>query len=326
MSASRREPATRRPPILVGGTEVEAGTRGRVDIPVARLPTGTWLTLPVSVIHGTSPGPTIWLSGTIHGDELNGIAIIREVSRRADPKTLAGTILSVPIVNVFGLVIESRYLPDRRDLNRSFPGSKRGSLASQLAHLFIEEIVRHADYGIDFHTGSGGRTNLPQIRCNVDDEPTRKLAEVFSAPLILHSKRRPGSLRDTALDLGITTLLFEAGSAHHLDRRAIQIGVEGTRRVLHHLGMLADDPTPPAHPSAVSRKSSWTRSRRGGLCQMSVELGDSVVAGQEVAVVFESLGFKDSIVRSHTDGMVIGQLDHALVNRGEAIAHIAEIE
>ena len=190
----RREPAGQ-PPLEIGGVQVAAGTRGRVDIPVARLPTGTWLTLPVSVIHGQSPGPTIWLSGTIHGDELNGIAIIREINRQADPKLLSGTILAVPIVNVFGLIIESRYLPDRRDLNRSFPGSKRGSLASQLAHLFVEQIVRRCDYGIDFHTGSGGRTNLPQIRCNLDDARTRELAEVFSAPLILNSKRRPGSLR-----------------------------------------------------------------------------------------------------------------------------------
>lgn len=326
MSPTRRNPVAVRPPIEIGGVSIEAGTRGRVDIPVARLPTGTWLTLPVAVIHGSAPGPTIWLSGTIHGDELNGIAIIHEVGRRTRPKALAGTILAVPIVNVFGLVIESRYLPDRRDLNRSFPGSRRGSLASQLAWLFVEEIVRHSDFGIDFHTGSGGRRNLPQIRCDIDDGKTRDLASVFAAPLILNSKRRAGSLRDTALGLGITTLLFEAGAAHRFNRKAIRLGVEGTQRVLHHLGMIEEAPAPPEVAPAISRKSSWTRSRRGGLCQMSVELGDVVKAGDEVAIVFESLGLKDSIVRASTDGMVIGLLDSALVNRGEAIAHIAEVE
>jgi predicted deacylase len=326
MVESRSRRSERRAPLDIAGVQVAAGTRGRIDIPVARLPTGTWLRLPVSVIHGRSAGPTIWLSGTIHGDELNGIAIIREINRQADPKQLSGTILAVPIVNVFGLIIESRYLPDRRDLNRSFPGSKRGSLASQLAHLFVEQIVRRCEYGIDFHTGSGGRTNLPQIRCNVDDAPTLEIAERFGAPLILNSRRRPGSLRDTALGLGITTLLFEAGAAHHFDRRSIRTGIEGTRRVLHHLGMLPYDAHQPEAPSAVSRKSTWVRSRRGGLCQMSVELGDSVVKGQEVAIVYESLGMKDSAVRSSTDGMVIAQLNHAMVNRGEAIAHIAELE
>jgi predicted deacylase len=326
MARTRNEQSTGQPPLEIGGVQVAAGSRERIDIRVARLPTGTWLTLPVSVIHGHRPGPTIWLSGTIHGDELNGIAIIREINRQADPKQLSGTILAVPIVNAFGLIIESRYLPDRRDLNRSFPGSKRGSLASQLAHLFVEQIVRRCEYGIDFHTGSGGRTNLPQIRCNVDDVQTLELAHSFSAPLILNSRRRPGSLRDTALGLGIKTLLFEAGAAHHFDSWSIRTGVQGTRRVLNHLGMLAYDASPPEKPSAVSRKSTWVRSRRGGLCQMSVELGDAVVAGQEVAIVYESLELKDSVVRAKTDGMVIAQLNHALVNRGEAIAHIAELE
>ncbi len=324
---ARKTPKSKieRDPIEIAGTKVLAGREGRVDIPVARLPTGTWLTLPVSVIHGRRDGPTIWLSGTLHGDELNGIAIIREVVRRLDAKELCGTVLAVPIVNVFGLVIGSRYLPDRRDLNRSFPGSKRGSLASRLAYLFVNEIVRHCNYGIDFHTGSGGRANLPQLRCELDDNPTRELAEVFAPPIILNSKHRSGSLRDTAVGLGITTLLFEAGAAHHFDRKSIRTGVEGTRRVLKHLQMIDQDVVP-ATPTCLSRQSTWARSRRGGLCQMSVELGDRVQEGQELAVVFESLSAKDSIVRSPIEGMVIGQLDHAMVNLGEAIAHVASIE
>ena len=169
--------------IEIAGAQFDRGEYGSVEIPVSRLPTETWLTLPVQVVHGVSAGPTMWLSAAVHGDELNGIEIIRRVLDVIDAATLTGTILAVPVVNVFGLIQQSRYLPDRRDLNRCFPGSAKGSTASRLARLFMDEIVGRCQYGIDLHTGSNHRTNLPQIRANLDKPATAECASAFRAPV-----------------------------------------------------------------------------------------------------------------------------------------------
>ena len=297
-----------------------------VDIPVARLPTSTWLPLSVSVVHGRLPGPTICICSAIHGDELNGIPIIRNVIHQLDPQEVAGTILAVPIVNAFGIVSGSRYLPDRRDLNRSFPGSKRGSLAGQLAHLFLEQVVRGCDYLIDLHTGSQGRTNLPQIRCNLDDERVRPLAEAFAPPVIIHSKPIPGSLRRAAGRMGVCVLLYETGEDQRFDKDGIRIGTDGCLRVLRKLGTIDTDlPDAPTQP-LYSRTTHWARASRSGMCEMRVGLGDRIRKGQRIAVVFDALTRGEKPVRARVNGLIIGHLNHGIVNRGEAVAHIAEIE
>lgn len=309
----------------IGGATVRAGSQEHIEIPVARLATGTWLPLPVAVVHGRHPGPTVWLSAAVHGDELNGIPIIHEVVRRLDPKAMAGTLLAVPVVNVFGFINESRYLPDRRDLNRSFPGSPRGSLAAQLAHLFMEQIVKRCSFGIDFHSGSDGRTNLPQIRCDTDNRDIRRLAEEFAAPVVIHAKERPGSLRAEAAKRGIPTLLFEAGEDKRFDAKSIQVGVSGVLRVLHFMKMIANVAIEPAVPPFFSRRTQWVRARRGGMCRMKVALGDQVERGQTVAFVSGTFTRTGSAVHAPTAGLVIGHLNRALVNRGDAIANIAEL-
>jgi len=321
-TASRAET---RAPFLLDGTAAPAGALTRVELPVSRLPTGMWLSLPVGILHGRRPGPVLWISATMHGDELNGVPIIRHLLQRIDPKTFAGTLLTVPIVNIFGLLQESRYLPDRRDLNRCFPGSERGSAASQLAHLFMQKVVAHCDVGLDLHTGSGGRENWPQIRCDLDDEETRRLATQFGAPLMMHAKLRDGSLREAATKLGKRVLLYEAGEASRFDAHAVEIGVRGAERVMASLGML-DAPTTSTEPDAlVSRFSLWSRAPRAGFCEMSVALGSKVEAGQQVAEVFNALTPKGMAVRSKIDGVVVGLLRTPLVQRGDAIAHIAQI-
>ncbi len=264
--------------ISIANTVVHAGSSATLEIPVARLTTGTWLSLPVGIAHGLRPGPVIWLSAAIHGDEVNGVPVIREVMGRLNPGKMAGTVIAAPIVNVFGLVNESRYLPDRRDLNRSFPGARRGSLAAQLAHLFMKEIVEKCELGIDLHTGSDNRRNLPHIRCDLDDGETRRFAEVFGAPLILHSRVRDGSLRAAATQKGIRVLLYEAGEAGRFDARAIRIGVEGVLRVMKAKGMVEGEDRRRARPSvsAVSRKSAWARAPRSGFCELHVGLGERV--------------------------------------------------
>lgn len=311
-------------PFEINGTVVKAGSTEHVEIPVARLATGTWLPLPIAIIHGRRPGPTVWLSAAVHGDELNGIPIIQEVIRRLVPKAMAGTVLAVPVVNVFGFINESRYLPDRRDLNRSFPGSPRGSLAAQVAHLFMEQIVGRCSFGIDFHSGSDGRTNLPQIRCDADDPEIRRLAVAFAAPVMLHAKERPGSLRAEAAKLGIRSLLYEAGEDRRFDTSCIQVGVSGVIRVLQALEMIDEDTAEPAAPSFFSRRTQWVRSRRGGMCRIKVSLGEQVERGQTVAFVSGTLARTGAAIRAPSAGLVIGHLNRALVNRGDAIAHIAE--
>ncbi len=317
--------ASARAPFEINDVMAPPGRLTQVELRVARLPTGMWLSVPVGVLHGKSPGPVIWLSAAIHGDELNGVPVIRHVLDRIDPRELSGTVLAVPTVNVFGLIQSSRYLPDRRDLNRSFPGSKRGSTASQLAHLFTTEVVQRCELGLDLHTGSGGRKNLPQLRCDLDQPETLRLAREFGAPLLLHARLRDGSLRAAARDLGKTVLVYEAGEANRFDVEAIDAGVEGTLRVMKSLGMIEHALERPADPPRISRSSSWVRARRSGFCEMTSRLGDEVTKGDGIAVIFDALGRSRSTVKAKTTGVLIGHLTSPIVNRGEAVAHIAEL-
>jgi len=316
--------AERRPAFVLGPARVAPGTSALVELPIARLPTGSWSTMPVMVLHGRGDGPTVWLSGAIHGDELNGVEIVRRTIRSLHPRRLSGTVLAVPTVNVFGVTPGSRYLPDRRDLNRSFPGSPRGSLASRLAHLFFTEIAARCRVGLDIHTGSGGRDNLPQIRCDLEDSETRRLAEAFAAPVILQAALRDGSLRAAARARGIPVLLYEGGEALRFGEAAIETGVDGVLRVLGTLSMI--DETPPAGgtPVRFCTRSVWTRAGRSGFCHLEVEPGSQVEAGRTVAVITDSVGKERVVVRSRTGGIVIGVLRTALVHKGDAIVNVAE--
>ncbi len=317
--------ARARAPFEINGVQAPPGRLTQVELRVARLPTGMWMAVPVGVLHGRMPGPVIWVSAAIHGDELNGVPIIRHVLDRIDPKQLSGTVLAVPAVNVFGLIQESRYLPDRRDLNRCFPGSKRGSSAAQLAHLFMTEIVERSELGLDLHTGSGGRTNLPQIRCDLDQPETLRLAREFGAPLLLHSRLRDGSLRAAARELNKTVLVYEAGEASRFDLKAIDTGVAGVLRVMKSLGMIQEPVQAPAERPRIARASSWLRARRSGFCEVTVRLGADVAKDETVAVTFDALGRDRSLVKAKEAGVLIAHVTSPIVNRGDAVAHIAKI-
>lgn len=308
-------------PFEFNDTSVEPGTMGRVDLRVARLPVGTWISLPVFIVHGLKPGPTVWLSAALHGDELNGVVIIRRLLAELDPLQLSGTLLAVPVANAFGATTASRYLPDGRDLNRCFPGSKRGSLASRLAHLLFNSVVMRCSHGIDLHTGSGGRFNLPQIRCNAEDLKTRRLGEAFGAPVLLHSPLRDDSLRAEAGKRGIRVLLFEAGEASRLDPKCISIGEAGVRRVLKALGMVSHCPRPEVTPE-LFKKSVWLRAPRSGFFHATVKCGQHVAHGQKVGVVFDTTN-ETAWVTAKVAGVVIGERRTAVVHRGDAVMHIA---
>lgn len=314
--------------IEIGDTIVYPGQRQRIDLPVARLPTQTMLSLPMTVINGAQPGPCLWLSAAIHGDELNGVEIIRQVLAQVQPHTLSGRLIAVPIVNVFGFIEQSRYLPDRRDLNRSFPGSARGSLAARLAHLFMKEVVSHCTHGIDLHTASNHRTNWPQIRANLDDLETHRCAQAFNAPLMLHSNTRDGSLRQAAAQQGISVLLYEAGEALRFEPHAVQIGVAGIVRVMTTLGMLtamSEQPISEQRQSLELRDSRWVRASRSGILRKHVVLGQQVSKKQHLGSISDALEDTRIKVYAPYAGVVIGYTQNPLVNQGDGIFHIARL-
>ncbi len=314
-----------RPPFAIADQSVRAGRRAQIELPIARLMSGTPVALPVIVLHGRSDGPVVWLNAAVHGDELNGVEIIRRVLAQVSATTIAGTLIAVPIVNVHGFNNGDRYLPDRRDLNRSFPGSARGSLASRIAHLMMNEIVSRCSVGIDLHTASDHRVNLPQIRADLDDDATRRLADVFGAPITMHSRTRDGSLRQAATDAGATVLLFEGGEALRFDRRPIETGTTGTLRVLAEVGMIESAPPSP-HATVHARSSRWVRATNSGILHLEIELGDHIDAGSPIATIYDPFGKRRGRIASPIDGIVIGHTEHPLVNRGDAVAHIAAPE
>ena len=320
---ARRAP--RNEPITIGGVTVAAASRRTLELPVARLPTDTSLSLPVAVINGLRPGPKVWLSAVIHGDELNGVEIIRQVLNLLRPRELAGTVVAVPIVNVFGFVNENRNLPDRRDLNRSFPGSPRGSLAGQLAHLFMTQVVARCDYGIDYHTGSDHRTNLPQLRVDLSDPQVERLAKAFAAPATIDAAFRDGSLRHACSKRGIPLLVFEGGEAHRFNAGAVRVGVEGTLRVLAELGM-RDGAVPKAEqPTVIVRHSKWERARRSGIARIDVFPGQPVQRGDVLGVIADALGERQTLVRASRSGIVLGYTRNPLASQGDALVHIADL-
>ncbi|MGF1480142.1 MAG: succinylglutamate desuccinylase/aspartoacylase family protein [Cyanophyceae cyanobacterium] len=309
----------------IAGEAIAPGERRHIEIPVARLATQTMLSLPVIALNGTQPGPRLWLSAAIHGDEINGVEIIRQVLAQIEPQQLRGTLIAVPIVNVFGFIEQSRYLPDRRDLNRAFPGSATGSLASRLAHLFMQEIVSRSTHGIDLHTAAVPRTNLPHIRANLQDAETYRCAKAFGAPLMIHATTRDGSLRQAAANKGIPTLLYEAGEALRFDDAAIRAGVAGVRQVMGTLAMYkAPDSTPT--DSVEVRQSKWVRAPRSGIFRLEVALGERVEKKQQLGVIADVFGETNVQVRSSMNGIVIGHTQNPLVNQGDGIVHVAIVE
>jgi uncharacterized protein len=310
-----------------GGRMIAAGARETVNLEVSTLANAAPMTLPVHVVHGSSNGPVMFLSGVVHGDEIQGLEIVRRVLAHKSLENLRGTLLAVPIVNGFGFLNHSRYMPDRRDLNRSFPGSDHGSLASLLADLFFREIVKRSDYGIDLHTAALHRTNLPQVRIAPADAELLKLAEAFSPPVILTSKLRDGSLRQSAKDSGIKVLLYEGGEALRFDEVAIEAGVKGCLRVMKHVGMIDAAPVVPAHFTiANSSSSAWVRAPEGGILHSVRRVGDKVGLKEPIGIITDPLGSVNVPVFAEDDGIIIGRTNLPIVNRGDALFHVARIK
>jgi predicted deacylase len=307
----------------VGDTVIGPGERATVRLPVADLYTGTSLAMPVHVVCGRREGPVLFVSAAIHGDELNGVEIIRRLLKRKALSSIRGTLLAVPIVNVHGFLDQSRYLPDRRDLNRSFPGSRKGSVAARMAYTFVHEIVEKSDFGIDLHTGAINRSNLPQIRGNLDDEATLQLARAFGAPVIVNSNARDGSLRQCAADKGMPVLIYEAGEALRFDELSIRAGLRGTISAMRHIGMLPSGSKKAPVSPVVADSTSWVRAPDSGIVTPKVELGSRVKAGQALAVIGDPVGDEEVWVKAPFDGIIIGRSNLPLAHEGDALFNVA---
>lgn len=310
----------------LSGQVVKAGERRTIDIPLSRLADHTLMNLTTHVVHGKKDGPVMFVSAAIHGDEIIGVEITRRVASLKAMHRLCGTLILVPVVNTYGFIGLSRYLPDRRDLNRTFPGSDKGSLASQLAHTFMTQIVARAQYGLDLHSGAVHRENLPQVRADLDDPDVLALAEAFGASIMLNANLRDGSLRAAAKDLGCKILLFEAGEALRFDEVAIRVGVNGILGVLRHVGML-----PPAKASrriepVRSDSSHWLRAPIGGIMRAKKKLGDRVKKGEVVGLVSDPLGSGEEAVNARASGIVIGRTNLPVVNSGDGLFHVAQVK
>lgn len=307
----------------IGGVSIKKGERKKIQIPVSHLYDGTDLSIPVEVIRGKEDGPTLFISAAIHGDEINGTEIISRILKNRSLKKISGTLIAVPVVNVFGFNMLSRYLPDRRDLNRSFPGSATGSLASRLANIFMKEIVKKSTHGIDLHTGAIHRTNLPQIRACISNVETKQLAFEFGVPVVLNSNIRDGSLREAARRKDIPMLLFEGGEALRFNEKVIDIGVQGCLAVMRSIGMLANKKNAERKEVFVSWESQWMRSPASGLVRSLKNLGTRIKEGELLGVVTDQFGKLRGEIIAPFEGIIIGQLKLPLVNTGDALYHIA---
>ncbi len=312
--------------IEIAGKSVAPGGRKTIDIPLNVLSNHTPMSLPVHVVHGRRAGPTLFVSAAIHGDEVIGVEVIRRVLQSRTIDRLKGTMLAVPIVNAYGFISHTRYLPDRRDLNRSFPGSPTGSMASQLAHVFMTEIVARSDCGIDLHSAAIHRTNLPQVRGDLSKPEIKALATAFGTPVMLDANLRDGSLRQAAQDAGVDILLYEAGEALRLDELAIRAGVKGVLRVLQHLGMikskrLLSGQTKPL----LSRSSQWVRAPASGMFRPTSMIGDQVSEGNPLGFISDPLGDFEVEVPTPTSGIIVGRTNLPVINQGDGLFHIARV-
>ncbi len=309
--------------LKIGGVAIKKGERKKIHLAVSHLYDGTDLSIPVEVIRGKDDGPTLFISAAIHGDEINGTEIISRILKSRALKKMKGTLIAVPVVNVFGFNMLSRYLPDRRDLNRSFPGSKNGSLASRLANIFMNEIVKNSTHGIDLHTGAIHRTNLPQIRACISNAETKQLAFEFGVPVILNSNIRDGSLREAARRKNIPMLLFEGGEALRFNEKVIDIGVHGCLSVMQSIGMLTKKKKAERKEVFVSWESQWLRSPSSGLVRTLKNLGTRIKEGESLGVITDQFGKSRGEIIAPFEGIIVGQLKLPLVNTGDALYHIA---
>ncbi len=306
--------------MIIAGNEIQPGEKTTLLVNIARLPSHTNIDLVIHVNRSLEPGPVVLLSGGLHGDEINGIEIVRRVIDADLNTPKIGTIICLPIINMYGFINFSRYVPDGKDVNRSFPGSKTGSLASRLAHFLTNSILPVIDYGFDFHTGGDNRANYPQVRCNFKDETAKELALATNAPFIMDSPLIPKSLRNTAFKMGKSLMVYEGGEAMRLNDLVVDEGVKCVRNFLGHLGMI--DNQEPEKSGIVLKESSWVRARQSGIFHSQVELGQIIEKNDLIGQITDPFGEFQKPIKAATDGYVIGLNNTPIVHQGDALFHV----
>lgn len=309
-------------PFVLLGKEIPEGKRTVLDLEVAKLHTRTTVKVPVIIERSSNPGPVVLLLAGIHGDETNGVGIIREIINLEINKPKNGTIICIPVFNIFGYLIQTREFPDGRDLNRMFPGTLSGSLASQFAYQFTKEIAPFVDYVIDFHTGGGERDNIAQIRCSKEDTKALELAKVFNPPIIVFSSKITKSLRDTLHKMGKTVLLFEGGKSKELNPTIINEGVNGSRNVLIRLGVIEGNLTVRATPIYVE-KAKWLRASHSGMFKIKVANGSFVRKKEVLGVIQDPFGEFKKKIYAPFNGHIFCINKTPIVNKGDALFHMS---
>ena len=315
------------PAIEIAGVSIKPGSRQSIDIPLPSFYTHSSVNMPVHVVRGRKPGPVLLVCAAIHGDEIIGVEMIRRLLAHKSLNRIHGTLIAIPVVNVYGFVSKSRYLPDRRDLNRSFPGSESGSMASRLADVVMTEILPHCSHIVDLHSGAVNRENLPQIRAKIKDEPElERLARAFGVPVILDMNLLEGSFREAAYQRNIPVLVYEAGEALRFNEVAIRAGVRGILNVMAALEMRLLKNKPRESRTLIANASRWMRAPQSGILRSLVGIGTQVAIGDTLAYINDPLGEHVSEINSTIEGIVIGRANLPLVFAGEAVFNIAAYE
>ena len=318
---------TKNKTLTILGETILPGDSKTINMEIAKLHTTTKLKIPIIVESSKIDGPVVLFSAGIHGDEINGIEIVRQIIIQKINKPKTGTIICIPIVNMFGFVNKSREFPDGRDLNRVFPGSKTGSLASRFAYHILREIMPIVDYAVDFHAGGASRFNAPQIRLTLNNPALKKLADVFNAPFTLYSKNIAGSFRNASEKLNVQMLLFEGGKSLDINNKIAEEGVNGVKRLLFHLKMLNSkiDVTAPENPTIYIEKSGWIRAKCSGLLHDYNTIGTFVKKGVVLGIITDPFGKFVQKVKAPNDGYIINANHSPIVYEGDAIYHISNM-
>ena len=304
----------------INGTTVEPGENKLIRIEMEELPTHTMIHMPVWVFRSKVEGPVLLITAGLHGDETNGTEIIRRMVQARSIQPEVGTVIALPVVNIYGFLHRTRALPDGKDMNRSFPGSRRGSLARRLAYTLMNEVLIHADYTLDFHTGGENRTNYPQVRCEIAHPQLLEMAQAFGAPFIVNSPLIDQSFRKEAWKKKKTVIVYEGGESLRLDEQAILAGIAGTDRLMQHLGLLPGEPEPTE--SIVILKRSWVRARTAGMFRSLVAPGEKIFKGQILGTLSDPFGEREENIKATQEGYVIGLNNDSVIHAGNALYHI----
>jgi uncharacterized protein len=308
----------------INGNEIKPGEQKSIVVNIARLPSHTSIDIVINVARSKKEGPVLLLMGGLHGDEINGVEIIRRIIDSQLNIPDIGTVICIPILNIYGFIHFSRFVPDGKDVNRSFPGKKNGSLAARIAYYLMKVIIPQITYGVDFHTGGDDRSNFPQIRCMIRDEVNQRLANAFYAPFTIDSQYRPKSLRQSAAKLGKNIIVYEGGESSRFDEFAIQEGINGTLRLMQFLGMRSEAPAP-AMKNHIVTSSSWVRAKLSGVFVSKVKYGDYVSRSTVVGTISDPFGEFKINLKASNSGFVIGINHQPLVHQGDALLHIGVV-